>query len=131
MAYYKKNNTFHNIIFSRGFALLVIVLVVLVGLGLFSMIQKSMEASKTRRIAEEQAQSLKEKQTELSHKIDALNTVDGQETALREQFPVVKEGEHVVVITDNEPTLKEAKEAIERQKKKGFFDFLKNLVNSN
>jgi uncharacterized protein YoxC len=110
-------------------AIIVIMLVVLVGYRVVSVAQKSMEASKTRKIVESQAQSLTEKQIELSNKIDALNTIEGQETALREQFPVVKEGEHVVVITDVEPTDMEINEAIENSNKKGFWDFLKNIFN--
>lgn len=110
----------------------VIVLVVLVGFGLVSMAQKSMQASKNRKIAEDQALSLTQRQIELTKKIDALNTMEGQETALREQFPVVKEGERVVVITDDEPTQIEVNQAIENaNKKSGFFDFLKNLVKKN
>ncbi|MBP6884252.1 MAG: hypothetical protein KBC17_00325 [Candidatus Pacebacteria bacterium] len=132
MSYYKKTNFFHKVIFSRGFALFVIVLVVLVGFGLVSMAQKSMQASKNRKIAEDQALSLTQRQIELTKKIDALNTMEGQETALREQFPVVKEGERVVVITDDEPTQIEVNQAIENaNKKSGFFDFLKNLVKKN
>ena len=107
---------------------LIFFLIFLVGCGLATVIRKSIEASDERKIAEEQATALLAKQTNLTDKIAALNTPEGQEAALREQFPVVKDGEHVVVITDPD----EAADAAGAMpatsiSQTGFWNFLKNI----
>ena len=119
---------FQNIVFSRGMALLVFLTILFVGYGLVSIIGKSIDASNARKVAENQANSLKAKQVELSSKIDMLKTPEGQEKSLREQFPVVKEGEHVVVITDGAQNKKPDIGALPASNKShGFWNFLRNL----
>ncbi len=129
MSYLKKNpNLFKRIVFSRGMALSIIFAVVFVGYGLVSIIGKSIDAAKARRIAESQALDLKHQQDDLSKKLADLNTSDGQEAALREQFPVVKDGEHVVVITGGDSQAGAARAApADNSTKDGFWNFLRNL----
>ena len=129
MSYLKKNpNLFKRIIFSRGMALAIILAVVFVGYGLVSLLEKSIDASKGRKIAESQAADLSRQQQDLSKKLADLNTADGQEAALREQFPVVKEGEHVVVITGGDSQdISIAATLSTEPAQKSFWDFLKNL----
>ncbi len=126
MTYFKRTNIFKSILFSRGMALFIIFLIVFTGFGLFSIMGKSINASKDRKMAEATATELKAKEDDLSKKLAALQTADGQEAALREQFPVVKPGEHVVVITDQaEPRTPSALETQASQK--GFWNFLRGL----
>jgi cell division protein FtsB len=128
MAYFKRTNIFKSIVFSRGMALLVLFVIVFVGYGLVSVVQKSIEASNARKIAESQATELKAKQADLSNKIRDLNTPEGQEKALRQQFPVVKEGEHVVVITDNaQEAVASAIPVSAQTSGGGFWSFLRSL----
>lgn len=137
MQFHKQPNLFKRILFSRGMAIAIVFTVIFVGYGLASLIGKSIEASRSRKIAETRAIELQQKKEDLLEKITSLNSAEGQEAVLREQFPVVKEGEHVVVITDQgaqadkntkvgtvepSPTV-----PTEEKTKGGFWNFFKNL----
>ncbi len=96
------------------------------GFGVYSLIGKSVEASRERKHAEAQVLALQTKEEELSYKINALQTAKGREEAFREQFPVVSEGEEVVLITD--PSVDESMNSSkETRDTGGFFQFLKNI----
>ena len=128
MAYLKKTNLFKTIVFSRTAALIIIFTIVFMCYALISIGRKSIEASRARHLAESQASELSQKRQVLSTKLEALNTPSGKEAVLREQFPVVKEGERMVVISDekSDPTgLSETDDS----SKGGFWQFLKNLFN--
>ena len=137
MQYHKTPNLFKRILFSRSMALAIFIAIIFVGYGLASLIGKSLEASRSRKIAEVQAVELQEKKDDLSKKITDLNSAEGQEAVLREQFPVVKEGEHVVVITDQSAqadtntkvgAVPQSGTAPTGEKPQtGFWNFLKNL----
>ena len=102
-------------------------LILFMGFGLYSIIGKSMEASSARKVAESEIADLNAKQTDLTKKIDLLKTPDGQSEALKDQYPVVSPGEHVVVITDDQSTEASAINQDQAPQKKGFWDYLKNL----
>ncbi|MEI8129959.1 MAG: hypothetical protein WCG55_00435 [bacterium] len=102
MAYFKRTNIFQSIVFSRLMALAVLLAIVFMAFALYSIVGKSIDASNARKLAESQAVELKQKQLDLDKKLTDLNTTSGQEALLREQYPVVKPGEHVVVITDTD-----------------------------
>jgi hypothetical protein len=127
MTYNKRTNIFKQILFSRGMAVFLLFVVIFVGFGVFSIIGKSMAASRERKIAEAQAQSLVSKQQDLTMKLAELKTAEGQEVALREQFPVVSPGERVVVISDEATGSTGTVGAENSQTKGGFWEFLKHL----
>jgi hypothetical protein len=131
MAYFKRANNWQSVFFSRGMALAMIVLVAFVGYGVFSIATKSVNAAKARRLAEADATALAQKQIDLEKKTSALDTDAGKEEVLRDQYPVVKPGEHVVVITDaDQGTVLAASAAHSIDQgniKPGFWSFLKNL----
>jgi cell division protein FtsB len=128
MAYLKKTSLFKRILFSRTTALVIVLVIIFMGYGLFSLAGKSIEAAKARKIAENQAAALVAKQDSLTSKLAILNTPDGKESALREQFPVVKPGEHMVVITDDTKNTPVQTASDEPSKSGGgFWNFLKNL----
>ena len=129
MLYSKKQNLFKTIVFSRGMALGVLIAILLVGYGLISLVGKSVDAAKARKVAESQALDLKQKEADLSKKLNDLNTPDGQEAALREQYPVVKQGEHVVVITGSADQVGVTQSATPATNSKsgGLWNFLRNL----
>ncbi|MBP7804902.1 MAG: hypothetical protein KA052_01605 [Candidatus Pacebacteria bacterium] len=123
MSYQKKTNLFKKIVFSRGAALLILFVIVFMGYGLYSLAGKSIDAAKERKRAEAEAATLAEKRENLSTRLSALNTPDGKEAALREQFPLVKNGEHMIVITEDENKIAPPPE----EEEEGFWDFLKNI----
>ena len=127
MAYFKRTNIWKSILFSRGTALVVVFLIIFMIFALFSIVGKSMNASSARKLAESQATELRQKDADMTRKLAALNTVDGQEAVLREQFPVVKPGEHVVVITDESPSAATLASRETDAPQKGFWHFVKGL----
>ena len=97
------------------------------GFALYSVIGKSMNAANERKMAEAQMVDLDKKQTELSAKIDILKTPEGQADALKEQYPVVSPGEHVVVINDDTTVDPVPPEQPAPEQQRGFWEYLKNL----
>lgn len=115
-------------VFSRTTVLVVFFIIIFVGYGLFSLIGKSIDAAKGRKLAEAEAAELAKKQEDLSLKLSDLNTADGQEATLREQFPVVKEGEHVVVITGDDSDQSASIATLSNDTEhRSFWSFLRNL----
>jgi len=86
-----------------------------------------MDASKQRRIAESEVLSLQAKKIELFKKIDMLKTSEGQSDILKEQYPVVSPGEHVVVITDDTGGGNATSTDISKPKQKSFWQYVKSV----
>ena len=127
MSYFKKTNIFKQIIFSKGAVVVLLFLIIFTGFSLYSVIGKSMDASKQRKIAETEVTDLQSKQAELSKKIDMLKTPDGQSAVLKEQYPVVSPGEHVVVITDDSGMNSTTTSQTEQPQQKSFWQYVKSL----
>jgi cell division protein FtsB len=127
MSYFKKTNVFKQVFFSKGTIIVLLFLIVFTGFGLFSVISKSMNASRERKVAENEIIKLRTKEIDLSKKIDMLKTPEGQNQILKEQYPVVESGEHVVVITENTSSFNSSSGNLKMIKKKSFWDYLKNL----
>ena len=108
-------------------ALLIVFLVVFIGFGVYSIAGKSLEASRQRKTAEADAASVVAKQADLTAKLAALDTPDGQEAALREQYPVVSPGEHVVIINDGSDDSAMVATGVSQAQNGGFWHFLTNL----
>jgi len=125
MNYYQKPNLFKRILFSPITALIIILVVLAMAYAVFSIVDKSVDAARARKLSEKEVAELAEKKADLTHKLDALRSPEGQEAALREHFPVVKEGEHVIVIVDEQKKTEGTQET--EAPKKGFWQFLKNL----
>lgn len=121
-----KNNIFAHIFFSRGMVVFLFFIIIFISLGLFSIVNKSIDANIARKHAELEAEALIEKQKVLSDKLSSLQTREGQERALKEQYSVVKEGEQVVVISDDSiedlPVSNN-----QNSNKKDFWSFLRDL----
>ena len=127
MSYFKKTNIFKQIFFSRGTVVVLFFLLLFMGFALYSVIGKSINAANERKMAEAQMVDLDKKQAELSAKIDILKTPEGQADALKEQYPVVSPGEHVVVINDDTTVDPVPPEQPAPEQQRGFWDYLKNL----
>ena len=128
MSYFKKTNIFKQIFFSRGTIIVLFFLILFVGFALVSIMGQSMNAATERKMAEAQVLDLSKKRTDLSKKIDMLKTPEGQADALKEQYPVVSPGEHVVVINDDTAVVASASSENPPEQQKSFWDYLKNLV---
>ena len=111
-----------NLLYSRPVILLLVIVVVIFALSVFDIFIKYRETSKNRNNAEQELQTLKIKETDLNGEIIKLNSDSGIESVIRENYPVVKEGEGVILITDN-PVPKSASENTDNK----FINFLKNV----
>lgn len=83
-----------------------------------------MEAGRARALAESEAQTISKKNDDLSQKLELLKTPEGKEAALRERFPVVKKGENVVVIVNEQKDIDNSEMDTTQT---GFWYWLKNL----
>ncbi len=87
--------------------------------GIFSLWGRMQTTEENRRLAEKKLVELQKKKETFTHDVTKLNTQSGIEESIREKFPVVKEGEGLIVVVDEKKT----EEAIQEDKG-GFFSFL-------
>jgi cell division protein FtsB len=84
---------------------------------------KMKETIKNRKIVEDKIIELEKSKTELSSEINKLKTEKGIEEVIRENYGVAKEGENMIMITDDKNST-----AIQpKTDEESFFSFLKNL----
>ncbi|MBI4068501.1 septum formation initiator family protein [Candidatus Kaiserbacteria bacterium] len=72
--------------------------------GVWSIYHKEQETWSGRMEAERQLATMKQREIALHSDIVRLQSADGMEAALREQFDMVKEGEGVIVVVDRDKT---------------------------
>jgi cell division protein FtsB len=87
--------------------ILAVVLVLFIIWGLISVTRaglKQREAIQLRNDSQKQLVELEQKQVVLDHKIEDLSTEKGLEAEVRQRYRVVKPGEHLVIVVDNEDT---------------------------
>ncbi len=102
-----------------------VVLIIFAGLFVYSSVgayNKSRLARKKVTVASSELASLQEQKTKLGADLESANTDFGTEKAIREKFNVVKKGEKVIMIVQEEPV-----EPEDRAGKDGFWQFLKNI----
>lgn len=123
----KKKNIKHS-----SLVLFFILCVVLVFMyNMISLVEKSNETKKKKDIVSTQIDSLTEREISLQSNIDKLNTDIGTEETIRDKYQMVKPGERMVVIVDdNKKEIDtENKEVVGKDKNKGFVGFFINLFN--
>jgi cell division protein FtsB len=80
-----------------------LLLVLLVGSAAYVRYDIAMEMRERRQTAEQTAATLESRRDELAEEVDYLSNERGIEAELRRQFDVVREGEQVIVIVEEEP----------------------------
>ncbi len=70
--------------------------------SMIDLIKKEKETSEIKELTLDEINTLEEKKTSLSNDILKLKTEEGREEIIREKYPVVKEGEKMVTIVDEE-----------------------------
>lgn len=93
--------------------------------NMVGLIEKTRETSKKREMALKQIESLTSRQKYLENNIEKLQTENGTEETIRDKYHLVKEGEKMVVIVDQEANV--ANTITTEEPKKGFINFFKNL----
>jgi cell division protein FtsB len=82
--------------------IILIILVLIFAWNVFAFWQKMQNTSKNRKIAEEKISQLEQQKERLSNDIAKLNTEKGVEEAIRDKFGLVKEGEGMIVIVEDQ-----------------------------
>jgi cell division protein FtsB len=104
--------------------ILAIVLIIFAVWGIVAVVRaylKQHEAVSLRDEAVHEEESLEQKQKDLSGQIDNLSTPNGLEAEVRERYRVVKPGEQLVIVVDND-------NAIPNQKAETFWQRIRQFV---
>jgi uncharacterized protein YpmB len=84
---------------------------------------KMQETGRNRKNVEDKIAELKEQKDKLSSDIDSLNTLEGKEKFFRENIGLVKEGEDMIVVVEDQNPPENTK----NKASSGFFSFFTNL----
>jgi len=116
----KDNSPYQSFLGSHLALGVAVILLGILGYSLIAMIPKQKRAETAKREAEMELRELEEKKTSLEQEISLLSSDFGREKAFREKFGVVKEGEEIVVLVDDDtaPLVEE---------KGGLWNWIKNL----
>jgi cell division protein FtsB len=115
----KKSNMLHSPIILLLFAVfLVIFLSSIIGL-----IRKNHETAKNKEMAELEHDKLTAQYEDLNSETERIKSDRGKEDIIREKFGVVKKGEGLVVVIDEDPSLRAAAASSHGN----FLDFLKKI----
>ncbi|HEY4715413.1 MAG TPA: septum formation initiator family protein [Candidatus Paceibacterota bacterium] len=123
MAEFQKSKKLQGILFSKVTLLVLFVFSVILIIGLFDIVPKERNTNRNKELILDQLNSFKNQSSSLEAQIEKLRTDDGIEEKIREKFRVVKDGEGLVVIVDDQS----AKTNTEPQKSNNFWRFLINL----
>ncbi|NCT00127.1 hypothetical protein GW765_04090 [Candidatus Parcubacteria bacterium] len=113
-------SSFHNFLSSPLALLASVVLFGIVVYSFVSVIPKQKRSQEARVESQNELGDLEEKKASLEQEIGLLSSDFGREKALREKFGVVKEGEEIIVLVNNE-------EEVEKEVKAGLFGWISGL----
>ncbi len=107
---------------SRGMLAVLFIGCILLGKSVFDMYQKSREALANKNQTISEYNELVEREDMLTDSIDSLETEEGIEKSLRENYRVAKEGEGLVVITDTDVDIETDDRITVKERFSNFFD---------
>ncbi len=123
MAEFKKKtneNFWHSpLVLAVIFCIVVVFMYNMVGI-----IEKDRETAKKKDQIVEKTQEMNAREGELKNQIATLETEQGSETAIREKYQVVKEGEKMLVIVDEDQSAENNEKTVSSGT---FWTWLKNL----
>ncbi len=90
--------------------------------NIFRLLDKVQETGEKRDALAEKAEELEKSKEKLSSDIEKLKTEEGKEEIIRENYGVAKEGENIIIITEEE----KVDEGEKDEDSAGFWGFLKN-----
>jgi cell division protein FtsB len=97
--------------------------------NMVGLIEKVRDTRKKTEIVHNQINDLNSREEALAGDIAKLKTDEGVEAVLRDKYQLVKSGEKMVVIVDQQASAKEA--VPEKPKGNGFTEFFRNLFKRN
>jgi cell division protein FtsB len=123
MRSFQKKERLKRIMQSKPFLIFLSVVILVFIFSTFSFMSKMEETIKNRKIVEDKIAELEKSKEKLNSDISKLKTEAGVEEIIRENYGVAKEGEGMIMITDDKNTETTQPKA----DSPGFFSFLKNL----
>ncbi len=101
MRNFQKKSGWRNIAESRPVLAFLGVLVLFFAWGVVGFMNKMIDTSRNKKIAEDKVAQLEQSKAKLSADINKLNTPAGKEESIREKFGLAKEGEGLIVVVDD------------------------------
>ncbi len=123
MRSFQKKGKLKYIMQSKLFLILLGIVILSFFFSMFGFMGKMEETSKNRKIIESKITELEKSKKELSSEIDKLKTEKGIEESIREKFGLAKEGENMIMITDD----KSSEEIKKETDSPWFFSFFENF----
>lgn len=104
MKEFKQRRKFKKRLYSKFVIFLLIIVIAVLARGTWGIFQKSRESDKKLEISQERLIELRKRQSAVASQIEILKTTTGVEEEIRTKYDVAKEGEHVIIIVqDDEP----------------------------
>ncbi|MCE9585075.1 septum formation initiator family protein [Candidatus Nomurabacteria bacterium] len=121
MKNFQGKNKWENIMHSKPVLVLFGVFLIFFIWNIIHFVLKTQETIKNRKFAQDKIVELKKEKDRLTSDIQKLQTSEGKESAIREKFGWIKQGENLVIVVDDQNPGTE-----KNLKNKGFLSFIKN-----
>lgn len=128
MAEFKKKDK-NSFWYSPLFLVLLFVFILFLIYSIIGLIKKDKETARKKEMVLSRIESLEEREDSLKKDISKLETEEGLEDVIRNKLPVIKEGEKMVVIVDEEENAEELESEDNVGKENNFLSWLKGLFN--
>lgn len=120
MINFQRKRGWRDIMQSKPVLVFLGILILIFTWNILGFLSKMQETEKNKKIAEERVALLHQKKEDISSEINSLNTVQGKEEFIRENYGWAKEGEDVIVVVEG----KNPSEVPKTSSSLGFFSFL-------
>ena len=101
MRNFQEKKRFKQVMQSKPVLVVLGIVILVFAWSVFGLVGKMRETIKNRQVAEEKIQALQKEKEQLTNNIDQLKTNQGLEENIREKFGLAKDGEGMVVVTDD------------------------------
>ncbi len=124
MANFEKRKKFKHFLYSKITVGVLAVITIFLIFSVVSVFEKRQEAYRNAKIAEHELEMLRENEARTKESIAKLDTQAGVEEAIRNKYRAAKEGEGLVVITDDTRTVAASSLTVQPEKKSWWQSFL-------
>jgi cell division protein FtsB len=101
MKNFQEKKRFRQVMQSKPVLMLLGIMILVFAYSVFGLVGRMQETIKNKEVAEEKIQELQKEKDQLTANINELKTDQGVEENIREKFGLAKDGEGMVVVTDD------------------------------
>ena len=123
MRSFQEKKKWRKVMESKPMLIFLGIVILVFAYSVFGLVGRVQETQKNKNIAVDKINQLQQERDKLTSDIQKLNTDEGKEEAIREKFGMAKDGEGLVVVTDD----KNAPLPTTENKPNSFSSFFKNL----